>query len=222
MTPSPVNSGWDHWSHQQQPHNGYMMENPGYPHYDSRVVTSAPLVAPTMATQYVSAPQYGIPALPPREPHYASHGHYPYHPYEQPHHGLPMHFSRYTPPEDRTMAPVPQHAVAEHRQQMTAPPTPIQDYKRRSPSAKSETASILKAPDPMNAKDITYNKPVRQEEVELVEFKTPIDIMMKAIQGKDPKEVAATTSDVASEAEDVITKVEGSSPSVCSSATLGI
>lgn len=213
MSPSPVHSSWEQWAHPQQPHNGYMMDNHGYPQYDTRVVTTAPLVAPTMAPQYVTGPQYGIPAMAPREPHYVPQGHYSYNPYEQAHHGMPMQYGRYTPPVDRnTMGPIPTHGMPEQRQ-FTAPPTPESDYGRRSPSARSETLSVLKTPDPMNAKDITFNKPVRQEEVELVEFKTPIDIMMKAIQGKDNKEMAVSES--GSDAGDMDVKMDAAaSPSV--------
>ncbi|KAF3356446.1 Asparagine-rich zinc finger protein AZF1 like [Verticillium longisporum] len=226
MSPSPTPQPWDQWSQQQQQqqqqqqpqhHSGYpLMDQSVFPQYASQptqydprtsqydprtVVTSGPLVAPHMATHYVTAPAYGASPISNMKPHFPAQTHYSYGQYDQPAGHLAMPYSRMSPQQERlglpmvSQMPQQQHLHSQQRQQ-------------RSPSAaRSETLSAPKTPDPMNTKDITYNKPVMTDDVV---FTTPVDVMMKALQKrKDKEELASSNS---SEAGAGSVKSEPSSP----------
>lgn len=233
MTPPPATHGWGHWPQHQHPqqqqqhhHHGYgLMENHGYPQYDHRPVTSAPVVASTVAPHYIGGHAYGIPSMGPVRPTYSTHGHYTYAPYEQhqhqhqhPHQQPPppppapmtMPYHRLSPHEERPHLPM----MSPHRGMSAVGSSPgfvPQDHRQESPSQRSGTLSTPRTPDPMKAKDITYNQPVKSE---AISFVTPVDVMMKAIQKRKDKE-DISSSDNDSGVEQQGSQAEAASPSVC-------
>ncbi|PNH41397.1 hypothetical protein VD0004_g5731 [Verticillium dahliae] len=206
----------DHWSQQQQQqpqhYSGYPMIEPSVlpqyapqrtqydpktNQYDPRtVVTSGPLVAPHMAPHYVTAPAYGVSPVSNMEPHFPVQAHYIYGQYDQPAGHLAMPYSRMSPQQERLGLPMlPQ-----------IPQQPIQGHQRQQRSL-SAAGSAPKTPDPMNTKEITYNKPVMTDDVV---FTTPIDVMMKALQKRKDKEDLASSN--SSEAGACSVKSEPFSP----------
>ncbi|KAH6686277.1 zinc finger protein [Plectosphaerella plurivora] len=215
MSRSPVNAGWGNWSQQQPHHPGYMMETSGY-QYDSRVVSSAPLVQPTLAPQYVGGHQYALPSMPPRDMSFTNnHGHYHYQQhYEQPAQPVAMSYARYSPPAERSPLPSGHHHDMVQQRSFSSQHLPIHlEHRQLSPSIKSEVSRASSTIDPKKSKNITYNKPVSEEEVV---FTTPIDVMMKALQEKKQREHCSDDSH--SSSDDSI-KSEPSTPGSAAEST---
>ncbi|KAH7363572.1 zinc finger protein [Plectosphaerella cucumerina] len=185
------NAGWGNWPQQQAPHSGYMMEASGY-QYDPRVVSSAPLVQPTLAPQYVGGHQYALPLMPARDMSFASnHGNYHYQQYKQPAQPASIPYARYSPQAERSPLPSGHHHDMVQQRSFSSQHLPSHDTRRMSPSIKSEGSRTSSIPDPKKAKNITYNKPVSEEEVV---FTTPIDVMMKALQERKHRESVSDDS----------------------------
>jgi hypothetical protein len=113
-----------------------------------------------------------------------SFGNYHYLQYEQPVQPVSMPYARYNPQAQRSLLPSGHHHDMARQRFFSSQHLPIHDNRQMSPSVKSE-GSRSSIPDPKKAKTITYNKPVSEEEVV---FNTPIDVMMKALQEKKPRE----------------------------------
>jgi hypothetical protein len=187
-----------------------MMETSGY-QYDPRVVSSAPVVQPTLAPQYVGEHQYALPSMPPRDMSFTNnHGHYHYQQYEQPAQPVSMPYARYSPQAERSPLPsAPSHH--DMQRSFSSQHLPIHGGRQLSPSIKSEVSRTSSTRDPKKAKNITYNKPVSEEEVV---FTTPIDVMMKALQEKKHREQGSDDSSCANSSVDDSSASAPSTPGV--------
>lgn len=176
MTPSSLAvNHWGPWP--QQHHQGYgVMVGLTYSHYDSRPVSSAPIIPSTMAPHYVAPSTYDIPPM--KSPPYSSHHQYSYPPYEPP--------TLTGPPPCRVNAGPLQERP--NPSPPRAPEDPSQEHRQDSPASRNKSLPPPSIPNPMHTKDIIYNKPIKTEGVD---FSTPVDVMMKALQKTNAKESAA-------------------------------
>ncbi|ROT39175.1 hypothetical protein SODALDRAFT_153648 [Sodiomyces alkalinus F11] len=173
--PPPAGHHWAPWPQQQHP--GYsMMVGLTYSHYDSRAVTSAPIIPSAMAPHYLATAAYEIPPMKPA--HFTPPHQYSYPPYELP--------ALSAAPPCRTIVDPSQDRHSLGLQ--AAPEQPPQEPRQYSPSSRKEPLPPPTVPHPMHTKDIVYNKPIKTEGVD---FSTPVDVMMKALQKTNARDTIA-------------------------------
>lgn len=163
-------------------------------HYESpRPVNSGPLVPPIMVpstmAQYVAGPAYTV--SPMRSPEYTPQEHYAYSVYDASAHTPASVVHSHPPTPFRSSAsPVQDRSPLPEGPAMV----PENPNHQRATAADAPRRGRLRAPKaahPNNTKDIIYNKPI---DIDPVEFKTPVDIMMKALQRTQAKVAGATDS----------------------------
>ncbi|OHE93907.1 hypothetical protein CORC01_10806 [Colletotrichum orchidophilum] len=158
---------------QQQPavHDYSMMNHPTSVQDQSRAAMPAPMARAVMPTDYLSAPPYymishNCPAL----------NHMTY-----TQNDAPQTYSYMSPRVVRVGTPEHEGVSGQNGRQRS----PISSSKARIGS--------FKTPDPRNTKDIRFNKPTGAESVN---FTTPIDTLMKAIQKRsDSDEIIKVASE---------------------------
>jgi hypothetical protein len=111
-----------------------------------------------------------------------NHAPYHYHQWEQPAQPFSIQYAQYSLQAEQSPLPsAAHHDNLVQQRSFSRQHLPVHDQRPLSPSIKSEASRTNSTSDPKKAKNITYNKPVSEE---AVVFTTPIDVMMKALQGK--------------------------------------